>query len=746
MNNQHRTVYCRLKEQVRRSWQARRLLPIVALFSSLLFLMGGMLVPAEPTPAPAPNPHTVRGAFLNAWETAGPARLGPPRSDPLWLDDELVQLFDAARLRMVTPGADSTIRVQPQPAGWLDTVPSLLRVTPTAARRAHLTVPPGAPTAQGLPVAQPLQPFTLTLTLDAPATGRAVLHLFDADLRPAGITPFMVRDGAASITVLPHGTLGPQWAVVIYRGQIAAAYSRIFTLDATTAITTGNPDYDLLYPTIRDLMLQATVNYELDGTPVRGYRSPDNPLIWLRDHVTSTLDAFRRAQNPDGSFPDVLAHPGLGVAALRKDPESDLEFLFIQGVYEAWQMTGDDAWLRTNLDAMRRALTYITSDPLRWDAEYGLVRRPYTIDMWDFQYGPSTQNPVTGLPSPRHWIDEQTIWGIFHGDNTGLAYAMRLLAEMERHLGNDAEADAIDEQRHALTQRIREVSWNGRFFTHFVPLEGELDVPGLDTDEQISLSNTYALNREILDRHEARRIIDTYFHRRDFERSFAEWYSIDPPFPSGSFGMGGRPGDDPGEYVNGGIMPLVGGELARGAFRYGVIAYGLDILQRYAALLRMTGESYLWYYPTGAPGISGPDTLATDGWGASAMLGAFIEGAAGVRDESYLYRELRLSPHWAADPTLTAVRVVTRYAASDAYVAYTWERQDTSLHLELTGTWEYTRIYLLLPPGSHSYDPDDLTVEVNGRLVSPRLDTIDQYQYVRVHAEGGNVQLAVAWD
>src|SRR5207249_8077083 len=129
--------------------------------------------------------------------------------------------------------------------------------------------------------------------------------------------------------------------------------------------------------------------------------------------------------------------------------------------------------------------------------------------------------------------------------------------------------------------------------------------------------------------------------------AFAEWYSIDPPFPPGSYGLGGRTGERPGEYANGGIMPLVGGELARGAFESGAERYAFDILARYDHLIRTTGKSYLWYYPAGNPGISGPETLPTDGWGASAMLGALVEGAAGVQDQGARYGEVRLSPRWS---------------------------------------------------------------------------------------------------
>jgi hypothetical protein len=394
---------------------------------------------------------------------------------------------------------------------------------------------------------------------------------------------------------------------------------------------------------------------------------------------------------------------------------------------------------------MRRGLRYIMSDPLRWDAELGLVRRPYTIDMWDFEYGPTTRDPRTGNPAPRHWIDEQTRWGIFHGDNTGLAYALRLMARIEEHLGNPEQARQWTEQRRALVERLNALSWNGDFYTHFVPLEGELNIPGVDTDAQLSLSNAYALNREMLEFQQGRDIVSTYYNRRDFDRAFAEWYSIDPPFPPGSYGMGGRPGELPGEYVNGGIMPVTGGELARGAFRYALEEYGFDILRRYAALVRLTGASYLWYYPSGAPGISGPDTLSTDGWGSSAMLAALLEGAAGIEDRSALYEEVRLSPRWAAAPEMSRVRVAARYATSAGYVAYTWERAERRLTLDATGSWQRAQIRLLLPAEGVGKQ-ETISVRHNGATVPTQIDKVGGRRYVVVAAQAGNAHVEVTWE
>jgi hypothetical protein len=437
----------------------------------------------------------------------------------------------------------------------------------------------------------------------------------------------------------------------------------------------------------------------------------------------------------------VIDYPERFVTAFRKEVESDLEYLFVQGVYEAWQMSGDDAWLQENLEAMRRAVRYSTSSPLRWDAERGLLRRPYTIDTWDFAYGPTTTSP-DGKPAPRHWIGPDTVWGTFHGDNTGLAQALELLARAEERVGDPALAAEWRVQRKGIIARLNELSWNGRFFTHFVPEDPAFTPAGVDAAAQLSLSNAYALNRGVLDERQGQRIVEEYFGRRDFERAFAEWYSIDPPFPAGSYGMAGGKGENPGEYVNGGIMPLVGGELARGAFRYGMEPYGFDILRRYAALTELTGGSYLWYYPDGRPGIQSPDTIATDGWGASAMIGALLEGAAGFTDRASRFDDLFLAPRWAADPSFSEVRAVARYAASDGYAAYLWRREERAISLSLTGSASQAYVRLLIPKDVAKLP---LRVTRDGAAVPTQIDQAGETPYVAVPVEGGDAEIRIEW-
>lgn len=575
----------------------------------------------------------------------------------------------------------------------------------------------------------PLAP--LTLRIDAGSyRGAAELRLYDGAGRLESSTALHLNAAPLEVPWQAGGALGAHPAVLLVDRAVAGVAGAAYQLDAKTQVDTGLPRYDTLVPRIREFLTQNVSEYEYQGYKIRGYRSPDSYLIWLRDHVyqgqgyryfetdmTSTLDYFRRQQKPNGAFDDYFAILNGVPIQGRTDVEADLEYLFVQGVYQAWQATGDDAWLQANLPAMEQGITYSTSDPLRWNQTQQLIRRPYTIDTWDFEYGGPTIAP-DGKVAPRHWIDEKTRFGIMHGDNTGMGYAMRLMSRIKSNTGDVAAAARWTIRADQLISNLNAVAWNGAFFTHNV-LEQPFDLPDVDEEKQLSLSNAYALNREVLSAEQARAIIGEYYRRRNANADslVSEWYSIDPPFPAGSFGTNPGWGNVPGEYVNGGKLPLVGGELARGAFRWGQEAYGFDLLNRYEQLISIQNGTYLWYYPAGNPGISGSETLPTDGWGSTAMLAALLEGAAGITDNGALYRDVTIAPRWAADPAVRRASVTTRYAASLGYASYTWAREDRGLRLQLTGSGTRARMRVLLPADA----PQTLQVRVNG---APTLTTV----------------------
>lgn len=504
-------------------------------------------------------------------------------------------------------------------------------------------------------------------------------------------------------------------------------------------IRCGDPLLDALTPRIRGFLEKSIASYTMMGKPVRGFRSPDSPSIWLRDHsdilrggkywekdLQAVLDHFAETQSARGWFFDNYAvrpekppcERENWARYIRVPVEADVEFRFVKAVFLTWQATGDDRWLGRMLAPMERGLSYILTDPWRWDRSKRLVKRAYTIDTWDFDYT-AGRNPWLNFQ-----IDEQTFWGIMHGDNSGYVEAFVLLARMLRHLGRHKSAASWERRARALRGRANRLCFNGRFYTHRVPIT-PISIPGTDEAEQLSLSNPMDINRGMASHAMAVAILDEYRNRGEKSGAFAPWFSIDPPFPDMIFGEEKLVG---GAYCNGGIMPLVGGELARAALEHGFETFGVSQLRTYAGLTE-EGSSYLWYFPDGRHSTvetsTSPEALPTDPWGSSAMLYALAEGLAGVVDRRSLFAAVDLAPRWEAAGCNDA-EVCLSYAPTGASLAYFYKHEPRkgTIALEVRGKAE-VRLHLLLPAGA-----TPRSVRLSGRPVGWRGSRVEQSRYV----------------
>jgi hypothetical protein len=336
-------------------------------------------------------------------------------------------------------------------------------------------------------------------------------------------------------------------------------------------------------------------------------------VCWLRDHVhtlkgmkyfypdiKSAIELYRDSQRKDGmiwdnvysrtaepnywdqifSYADFVRGVPEDEMEFKRIPvENDVEYLFIEGIYYTWKACADDAWMAAMLDRAMKAFDYSQRDPYRWSRKYKLLKRGFTIDTWDFQSEEDTAR--TGHTMV---IDlKKTHFGIMHGDNTGFAIGCEYLAEMLEHVGRAKEAAKYRKLAGEIRSRLDKLAWNGRFYTHHVPEDPSVKRDlGVDLSEQISLSNSYALNRRIAPK-QCNAIIRSYQQIREYlpPGSPGEWYAIFPPFPKAFIGHGMW------EYMNGGVLSIVAGELARGAFQNGFEEYGVDILKRVAELARM---------------------------------------------------------------------------------------------------------------------------------------------------------------
>jgi len=502
----------------------------------------------------------------------------------------------------------------------------------------------------------------------------------------------------------------------------------------TPTLTTGDQQIDALLPKVRDFLAQDTVDYCIDAEIVHGYRSPDCPALWIRDHsdmlrgaryfdtdMTSAVTHFAQTQLGNGSFHDFVScnmDRENWTKYVRVPVEADVEYRWVKALFLAWQATGDDKWMESMLPHAERAMAYVCTHPWRWSEEHALVKRALTMDTWDFDYVCADQSWLN------FQITGQTHWGIFHGDNSGYYEAFLCLAQLYEHLGDAAAASRWSTQAGRLRQRANDLCWNGSFYTHRVPLD-DFRVQGVDEAAQLSLSNPMAINRGLATAEQSQALLDEYIRRGNSQTAFAPWYSIDPPFPDGCFG-------DPllvgGAYINGGIFPLVGGELARAAFAHGREKFGVDILRQYSDLIVDSGETYLWYFPDGRPSSeeasTSPDAMSTDGWGSSAMLYALVEGLAGITDTDTCFRQIALSPRWAAADIKTA-DIQLEYAASGSAIGYHYEQGDGGCQLTIKSSKCLVDLHLLLPEGQET-----LTTTVSGRAVSNRRVTVAGSTYV----------------
>lgn len=676
--------------------------------------------------------YKVGGAFLQYWQSHGGLfQFGYPLSPEMKESGSglLVQYFERARFELhpENAGTDYFVLLTLLGRERAATLDHILRD-----RWAENTPEASLHLAKDYGRVRMLTP----LTVNSAVSGE--VRLLGGDNRYYASYP--IRAGVP-LTITVAGWYGLQ-SVVLYQGNkiVAAQWAAYEAIEPVWGVVSGDPVWDNLYNRVGGYLKADAVDYLASDnvTPVHGYRSSDNVAIWLRDHVyqskgfkffdadmTSALDYFRGTQRADGSFDDYLFHTGAtAVYTDQIEIEADREYLFVEGVYTAWQATGDDAWLRSNIPAMERGMESLWSDPRRWDPDLGLIKRAFTIDTWDFEQG-STDKAV------RRTIDNKTRWGIMHGDNTGAYHAARVLASIERYFGRNDVAGTWDTRATDLAINLNKVAWNGSFYTHQVHLT-PVDPTGVDESKQLSLSNAYALSRGTLSHEQAVAVIKSYQARRaeNGPRDFAEWYSIDPDFLYGF--------STPGEYVNGGIMPLVGGELALGAFNNGFESYGVDILRRYNALLNAGKGSYLWYHLDGTPGISNDETLSTDGWGSSAMLNAMTEGLAGVVDGSKQYKDVTLSPRWATTDR-KEVTVALHYPATGAYFSYNLRfNSDNTISLAWGGRLTAAvRLHLMLPIG---FAPKQLLL--NGAPLAYTITNVEGSTYLDAMLPGvGRIEI-----
>jgi len=529
-----------------------------------------------------------------------------------------------------------------------------------------------------------------------------------------------------TLTFPATGPLGVHYLYLSWPGE--RRYSRYlnFRLDAETGVESGDRDFDAIFPTTREDMQLGRRDYQTPNGRFVGYISADTNHfdgIWLRDWIYSLpgyqhweremlcgLDRFIEAQNANGMVPDGIERNG---RTWRVGLESDVEYIFTLGVWQSWQATGDDAWLRRTMPKLEKSLTYVQSEPIHWDPEHRLVKRQHSCDTWDYDIE-GASDKGTG----RHVIATC--------DQSGYYQAFVAMSLMYKALGDNASAEKWAKEAAGYRERAVKLLWDGVKFQHHVHLD-RIDHGDFDEKSQLAMGNTWAVTRGLSDRAQAMSVVDEYRRRQKTTGDAYPWWSLQPGYPD-RLGYWHEPFRLEGGYANGGLMPWVGGELCRAAFQNGRESYGVELLRQYTDHLRRTGGAQVWYFPDGKPGFRTVNEVPYAGWGMAQWVQALIEGLGGIRDQSALLRDVEVAPRWAATP-VRHTRVTFRYGASDGYFAYDWAHAAKSIQLDYTGSGETAAFHILLPQQVTAQ-----SVALDGKPVAFKLEEIGGSRYVNFSA------------
>jgi len=538
-----------------------------------------------------------------------------------------------------------------------------------------------------------------------------------------------------SFTFPATGPLGNHYVYLWWPGE--RRYSRYvnFRLDAETRVETGDRDFDSLYEFSRDSMRLGRRDYQTPQGRFVGYISADTNHfdgIWLRDWIYSLpgyrnwenemlcgLDRFLEVQSPEGMVPDGIERSG---RTWRVGLESDVEYILTLGVWQSWQATGDNAWLRRALPKLEKALAYIQSDPKHWDPQHRLIKRQHSCDTWDYDIDGASD---TG--AGRHVIAVC--------DQSGYYQAFLAMSRMYRSLGDDAAAEKWNHEAANYRARAVKLLWDGTKFQHHIHLD-KIDHGDFDESRQLAMGNTWAVTRGLAGRDRAMRVIDEYRRRQKETGDAYPWWSLQPGYPD-RLGYWKEPFRLEGRYANGGLMPWVGGELCRGAFENGREEYGLELLRQYADHLRRTGGAQVWYFIDGTPGFRTTNEVNYAGWGMAQWVDALLEGLAGVRDDSAVLGRVEVSPRWAITP-LSHARVTFRYAASAGYFSYDWTRDGRSIRIAWSGSGQRADFRILLPQGARLQ-----AVMIDGNPGEVRTEEVGLSRYLLLEAPAARGSIAV---
>jgi hypothetical protein len=513
------------------------------------------------------------------------------------------------------------------------------------------------------------------------------------------------KKGKAEVNIIAGRSPGVHYikATTYLSGNKTYVRYGSFRLNVGTKILTDNEKINELFKFLRDGILLSIDKVKINGIPVTYYKTGDNSwenvaypsygVLAMRYFITdikSMFDILYENQWPDGKLPDHIYGDGHKDFHLRKlrSIMADIETVSVSLIYKSWQAHGDDLWLKKLLPKMEAGIFYITENPLTFDEKYKLIKRPHTCDMWDVQ-----------IIDDSCFFTKNSRFVLMQGDTSAIFEACHFLSKIYEIFGNKARAEFWKYQKEYYYKKGNEIFWDGKKYKHHIHLN-KIDHGDFNEDEQLSMSNVFAITRGFADHEKAISIIKEYFKKLKETKSKFPWWSLLPGYPDKLkyFKTTYLWSKKEGEYCNGGLFPLVGGELCRGCFYHGMEKYGVKLLFDFHSIVKKyNGAVFTWYYRNGVPGINAPHHQTNyDMWGITPWFQSLIEGIGGIESVGKIFNEVLCSPKWLS-ARIKKAYVVSYFPSSETYFSYKYIFSKNKIDIYYTGTGEKVFFHILLP-------------------------------------------------
>ena len=511
-----------------------------------------------------------------------------------------------------------------------------------------------------------------------------------------------------------------------------------FRVCAKTAIASDTGEMDELLEMLEEGLRQTIDVTQVNGKTRTYYEHADNTrqnlaypaygvgaLRYFIDDVKSMFEAIYDNQWPDGRLPDHVYgdnYPCPVAGRRLRTCMADLETGMASTVCQGWHAHGDDQWLRQLLPKIEAGLEYVTSDPRMFDREHGVIKRPHGLDEWDISFT-ETGEDLCGHDQS----NEDSSHVLMQGDTSGLYFACKLLAEACDALGNRDRREYYHMLEKHYSQLGNRLFWDGVKYRHHVHLD-PFDHRDFDEDDQLGMSNSWAMTRGFADHEQAVSIINEYVRRWKETGDRFPWWSLQPGYPDrlGYLKRGGPWSKGEGEYANGGLFPWVGAELCRAAFQHGMGELAFKLLRDvHYAMKRDNGAMFTWYHLDGTVAINAPHNQTNyDCWGLSHWAQAVIEGLVGTTSDGKLFEQVVCAPRWAATDVKN-VAATAHFPASDTYFSYRYVLSKGRISLSFTGTGKEVAFRIMLPGWKKCS-----RVTVDGKSVRFRTSVVEGSSYV----------------